>query len=101
MYVINLTYVRPLAEIDAAMRAHVAFLREMYARKVFLASGRKVPRTGGIILAHGLPRAELEALIATDPFVERGLATAEIIEFNASQRCEPFELVLAWAEGGT
>jgi uncharacterized protein YciI len=96
VFVVSLTYVRPLEEIDAAMRQHVAFLNKQYTRKVFLVSGRKIPRTGGIILAHGIPRAELEALMATDPFVAGGLATFEVTEFNPSQRCAPFEAIVSW-----
>ena len=51
MFVVILTYVKPLAEIDRQMRAHMKFLDEQYAAKVFVASGRQVPRTGGVILA--------------------------------------------------
>ena len=44
MFVIELTYTAPLAEIDAAMRAHMAFLNKYYATGTFLASGRKIWR---------------------------------------------------------
>jgi uncharacterized protein YciI len=42
-----------LAMIDAEMRTHIAWLRTHYAARTFLASGRKVPRDGGVILAIG------------------------------------------------
>lgn len=85
MFVIELTYVAPLAQLDAAMARHMAFLRAQYADGTFLVSGRKVPRDGGIILATGDDRAAIEALVARDPFVAEGLATARVIEFRASQ----------------
>ena len=44
-----------------------------------LASGRKVPRTGGFILAQG-DRVETEALVATDPFTISGVTIYDIIE---------------------
>ncbi len=86
MFVIELTYTVDLAEIDAAMKAHVAWLQRHYAAGTFIASGRKVPRDGGIILATSPDRASLEAVVREDPFVARGLADARIIEFRASQR---------------
>lgn len=88
MFVIELVYKADLAEIDAQMRAHMTFLRKHYAAGTFLVSGRKVPREGGIILAAGKSRAEIEALMQKDPFVQRGLADVRIIEFRASQRAE-------------
>ena len=74
MFVIELLYKAPLAEIDAAMAAHVAFLKKHYASGHFLVSGRKIPRDGGIIIAAGSSRDEIEAIVREDPFVARGLA---------------------------
>lgn len=85
MFVIELIYKADLAQIDAHMKAHMAFLRQHYAAGTFLVSGRKVPRDGGIILAAGDDRAALEAIIGADPFVSQGLAEYRIIEFRASQ----------------
>ena len=86
MFVIELTYKVDLSEIDAAMKPHVAWLQRHYADGTFIASGRKVPRDGGIILATSSDRAALEAILREDPFVARGLADARVIEFRASQR---------------
>lgn len=86
MFVIELIYKVDLAQIDATMKAHVAWLDKHYAAGAFLVSGRKVPRDGGIILAVGHDRAKIEAIIAEDPFVSRGLADYKLVEFNASQR---------------
>jgi uncharacterized protein YciI len=86
MFVIELIYKADLAEIDAAMKPHIAWLDRNYADGTFLASGRKVPRDGGIILAVAADRAAIEAIVAADPFVARGLAEARVIEFRASQR---------------
>ena len=83
MCVVVLTYVAPLGAIDAWMKEHVAWLAKGYAEGVFLASGRQIPRTGGVILIRG-EKAAIEAVVATDPFVSGGLATAEITAFTAS-----------------
>lgn len=85
MFVIELSYKADLSEIDARMKAHMAFLNREYAAGRFIASGRKVPRDGGIILAVGDDKAEIERLMAQDPFVSHGLADVRIIEFRLSQ----------------
>jgi uncharacterized protein YciI len=85
MFVITLTYLADLAEIDSAMPRHMAYLRRQYKDGTFLVSGRQVPRVGGVIIATGVTREELERRIALDPFVADGLAEASIVEFKASQ----------------
>jgi len=86
MFVIELIYKADLSEIDAHMTAHVAFLKKYYAAGNFLVSGRKVPRDGGIILAVGSNRRQIESIVKEDPFYTHGLAQFRIIEFRASQR---------------
>jgi uncharacterized protein YciI len=88
VFVIELIYKVDLAQIDAAMKAHVAWLQRQYAAGVFLMSGRKIPRDGGIILATGRDRAQLDAIVREDPFVARGLADYRLIQFRASQQAD-------------
>ena len=85
MFVVELSYKAPLAQIDAAMAAHVRFLKKYYASGNFVVSGRKIPRDGGIILAVGESREAIAAIMAEDPFCARGLAEFRIIQFRASQ----------------
>jgi uncharacterized protein YciI len=91
MFVIELIYKVDLTRIDAHMAAHMKFLKKYYASGHFLVSGRKIPRDGGIILAVGGSRQEIEAIVKEDPFVERGLAEFRVIEFRASQRADDIE----------
>jgi uncharacterized protein YciI len=100
MFVIELIYKADLTEIDAAMRAHMAYLNEHYAAGRFLVSGRKVPREGGIILALGESREQIEALVKQDPFVARGLADVRVIEFRPSQKADDIDARLAAATRG-
>ena len=88
MFFIELLYTAALTEIDKHMAAHVKFLKKYYAAGNFLVSGRKIPRDGGVIIASAKDREEIEAIVAEDPFVERGLTQFRIIEFRASQRSE-------------
>jgi uncharacterized protein YciI len=91
MFVLLLTYTKPLEEVDALMREHVAWLRKQYAAGRFVVSGRRIPRTGGVILARGDDREEIEEIAASDPFVTGGVATCEVIQFRASQTAPGFE----------
>jgi uncharacterized protein YciI len=88
MFVIELIYKAYLQEIDAQMRPHMAFLKRHYATGTFLISGRKIPRDGGIILAAGKTREEIDSIMHEDPFCKNGLADFRIIEFRASQCAE-------------
>ncbi|KAK49552.1 hypothetical protein BG58_00830 [Caballeronia jiangsuensis] len=85
MYVINLRYTGALAEIDEALDAHRIYLERYFAAGVFVVAGPKVPRDGGIILASGIERDRLDAIIAEDPFAQQGLAHYEITEFKATR----------------
>jgi uncharacterized protein YciI len=84
MFIVLLTYQKPLAEIDRLMSRHVAWLKGHYASGLFIASGRRVPRSGGVILARSGDAEALRTAMAMDPFIAHGAATFEIIEFTPS-----------------
>ena len=90
MFVVLLTYVKPLPEVDRHMRAHVKFLQEHYAARTFIASGRQVPRKGGIVLARCASKEALVEIMQRDPFCQNGVATFEVIEFRTSQHDPAF-----------
>jgi len=85
MFIINLHYIVPLEKLDLHMAAHVQFLKAYYKKNVFVASGRKVPRTGGIILALAKSKDEVEQIISEDPFYKHKLAEFSVTEFLTSQ----------------
>ncbi|MFF4579553.1 YciI family protein [Streptomyces sp. NPDC001389] len=85
MFVMELMYTAPIEDVEAEMDAHIAWLDRYYASGVFLASGRKVPREGGVILAHGVSRAEVEKIAAGDPFAVAGVCAYRITEFIATK----------------
>jgi uncharacterized protein YciI len=95
MFVIDLKYIVPLETLDAHMSEHVKFLRKYYSQNVFVASGRKVPRTGGIILALADSREALDQILKEDPFFVRGLAEFRITEFQTSQYHPELKKLLA------
>lgn len=87
MIIVSLTYLKGPEEADRHMEGHVAWLKTGYAEKGFLASGRKVPRTGGLILARG-PRDAVEAYLASDPFMVHGVADYTVTEVDVTTVAE-------------
>lgn len=85
LFVIDLTYVVDLDRIDAQIPGHVRYLDQGYEDGVFLMSGRKNPRTGGIILAQDVSRDAIIARTQQDPFIEMGLASMRVTEFHPSK----------------
>jgi len=94
MFIIDLTYTVPLEQLDAHMTEHVKFLNLHYKQGTFLTSGRKVPRTGGIILARAESKDALRAIMAEDPFCKHQLAEVTITEFLNSQMHPAFKKMM-------
>ncbi|CAN5302530.1 YciI family protein [soil metagenome] len=86
MFVVDITYTRPIAEIEAKTAEHRAWLDSHMASGLLLMTGPKVPRTGGILIARGgQTEAELAAILAEDPFQIADLADYVITEFAAGK----------------
>ncbi|UZR97710.1 YciI family protein [Chondrinema litorale] len=94
MFIINITYKTELENIDQHLEEHIDFLNEQYAIKNFIASGKKIPRTGGIILAIMDSKTELENIIEKDPFKKHELADYELIEFVPSKTIEELKFLI-------
>lgn len=84
MFVVTLTYTAELTAVDAALEDHVGWLKQCYATGTLLAAGRRVPRTGGVLLMPSMPREALDRLLEEDPFRQRGLASYDVVEFEAT-----------------
>lgn len=84
LFAVDITYNVPMSEIEPHIEPHMDFIAKGYAEGRFLASGAKVPRTGGMIIAIGTDRAEIETLMAQDPFTIAGVVALQITEFKAA-----------------
>lgn len=94
MYLVLMNYVKPLEVIDELLPAHRKFLEENYRAGLFLVSGPREPRTGGVILAQCGGKADLARVLEQDPFVSQGAATFEIIEFKATRAGKALAILL-------
>lgn len=84
MVIVNITYVAELKEIEQKLDEHIEFLNKYYDNNKFICSGRKNPRTGGIILCN-TDKDEVAEIIKEDPFYTNKLGNYEIIEFEPSK----------------
>jgi uncharacterized protein YciI len=81
MFIIRITYLTDDSVALAALRqAHYAYFAPHFESGLMILGGRLVPATGGIMIATGTDRAEVERLFAGEPYKQAGLADFEILE---------------------
>ena len=93
MLIIELTYKKPLDEVNRFLDAHISFLERYYSQGIFFASGPKYPRDGGIILALGDKEA-ISELMHSDPFYQQEIADYKITQFEPSKYSQLFEKII-------
>ena len=72
------------------MKEHVDFLDKYYLLGKFICSGRKNPRTGGIILVNEKDKEMVFDIMKEDPFYKNEIAEYEFIEFIPTKFDEKF-----------
>ena len=95
MFIISLDYQVPMEEVERWIPAHIEFLNEQYAQGHFELSGRKNPRTGGVILSLLSNRETLNDILSQDPFYRENIATYEVTELLPTKASEAFQFLLA------
>ncbi|EOS96043.1 YciI family protein [Erwinia tracheiphila] len=68
MYIVSLSYTRPMAEVEALLDAHHNWLDHYFSNGIFLAAGRKDPHTGGVIITCDIDRDRLDAILTENAF---------------------------------
>jgi uncharacterized protein YciI len=82
MFLLVSTYRASLDVMDELLPAHREYLQRYLDGGVFVLWARQVPRTGGVIIAHGVDRARVEEIAAEDPFVQANAASYQVIEIQ-------------------
>lgn len=95
MFVTFLKFAENRAAAPRFMAAHNDWIARGFADGVFLCAGSLQSAAGGAILAHGESRADHEARIAADPFVERGVAVAETHEVDPKRTVAALDFLKA------
>ncbi len=94
MFIVSLTYKKPIEDVEEHIEEHVAILEKYYALNKFVFSGRKIPRTGGVIIVNHVTRPEIEAIVEEDPFKKYEIADYEIIEFIPTKYDRRFDVFI-------
>lgn len=94
MFIVSITYTSPIEEVDRFIPEHVEFLDRQYNKGYFQLSGRKKPRTGGVILASVENREKLNQILAQDPFQKENLASYEITEIMPTKSSKALEFLV-------
>jgi uncharacterized protein YciI len=98
MFVVLINYLVELEEIEKYTQAHRDYLDMHYQSGQFLASGPKIPRTGGVIIAVGTDKTKLETILEQDPFSKAGVASYEVIEFSAVKSLDVIQQLIRNAD---
>ncbi len=90
MFIVSLSYKKDISEVEKFIEPHIHFLDKYYVDKKFIFSGRKNPRTGGVILVRNMDKETLTDIIKQDPFYKNAIADYEITEVIPTKYDEDF-----------
>ena len=99
MFIIQLTYIVPLSEVDKYLQAHREFLDYYYKQGLLLVSGPMKPRTGGIIIALTTDRVYLESILHRDPYHLAEITQYQLIEFTPVKHRDELKDIINQTEG--
>lgn len=91
MFIMMLSYLQPIDEVEKYLSQHINYLDKYYGLGHFIASGRKEPRTGGVILCRADNKEEVIAIMKEDPFYIHQIAHYDIIEFMPNKYANGFD----------
>ena len=94
MYVVTLGFSDNKAHAKEYLDAHKAWINRGFDDGVFLLSGSIQPGLGGMILAHNTSLADLQDRVNKDPFVEKNVVSAEILEISPSHAEERLSFLM-------
>lgn len=90
LFIVTLNNLCPPEAIEAQQAGHRTWLAENTQAGRIAVAGPLEPRTGGVILAHCADRAELDRMMADDPFVTHGLVDVHVACVVPALRHEAF-----------
>ena len=82
MFLLLGRYLKPADEVEAHLDAHRTWVRDHVEAGVFIAAGREIPLQGGLIVATGVTRDEVDAIIAKDPYFIEKVAEYDVREYD-------------------
>jgi uncharacterized protein YciI len=93
MFVTFLRFAENRVAAPQFMASHNDWIAQGFADGVFLCVGSLQPAAGGAILSSGESRAAHDARIAADPFIIKGVVTAETYEIDPKRTVPALDFV--------
>ncbi len=97
LYLVTLTYVRPIEEVTAHLETHREWLATHTREGRILMAGPLEDRTGGFMLVRCASREDLDPMLAADSFAVHGLVDHQVRGFTVALRSPSFPE--DWAPG--
>ncbi|EMQ2876446.1 hypothetical protein ATY37_02200 [Vibrio cidicii] len=95
MYLVDMQFIE-MEKITAQLtEQHKAYLEQEYKNGKLMFGGRKVPRTGGILLSRHTSQKELQQVLDADPFIQSGAVQYTITEFAPVMASSQYQVVFA------
>jgi len=88
MFIATLKFSGNKDQMSQFLDAHKKWIKQGFDDGIFLLAGSLQPGLGGGILAHNITRADLEARLNEDPFVQQKIVTADVLEIDPSMTDE-------------
>ena len=95
MFVVTLRFSANKAKAANLIHAHNDWIRSGFDDGVFLMTGSLKPGLGGVVLAHGVTRADLETRVSQDPFVVEDVVSADILDIAPGRVDDRLAFLLA------
>jgi uncharacterized protein YciI len=97
MYAVVVRYKVPIAEVEKHVQPHRDWLNLHLAAGHFLLFGRQRGAEGGFLLADEMPRADLDTILAADPYAIEDVATYEVTDVVVRGAQEAFRSLIPTA----
>lgn len=86
IHVLKSTYLQAPEVVEQTRPAHLEFLKDEIAAGRLLLAGRQSDGSGGMLITSDLDAADVDAMVARDPYTRAGVATYERTSFNGAFR---------------
>lgn len=94
MFIVLLKFSGNKDQAGQFMDGHKEWIKRGFDDGVFLLVGSLQPNLGGGIVAHNTSLSDLQRLVNEDPFVEKNVVNAEIVEIEPAKADERLEFLL-------
>ena len=86
IHVLKSTYLQAPEVVEQTRPAHLEFLKDEIAAGRLLLAGRQEDGSGGMLITTDLDAADVDDLVARDPYTRAGVANYERTSFNGAFR---------------